>query len=238
MIEKLNTISRYSERLRAVSLTIFLGIGGTGRECVRAAARQIEAHFGCPVPHVLIVEMDLCGETGRSLEAPFQPILPGTYMTYIAPGVNCAAAVEQYGGNPDHELWEAVDPAVIGHVVDTGEIGALASPQVARFASEFNKKQLDDFCMRVATRAETMRHTEVPGWELVGPVQLVVMRSLNGAVGSAGLHVVDRLRNLLRPPYRVIDMPALLADRGRVTNRNDARALQQCAMAEILNRSL
>lgn len=238
MIEKLNTQSRFSDGLRAVSPTLFLGIGGTGRECVRAAARQIEAHYGRPVPHVMIVEVDLCGETGRSLEAAFQPTLPGTYMTYVAPGVNCAAAVEQHGSNPEYELWQAVDPAVISHVIDTGEIGALASPQVARFAAEFNIKQLDDFSLRVATRIEAMRRAEVPGWQAIGPLQVVVMRSLNGAVGSAGLHFVDRLRELLKPPYRIVDMPALLADRGRVTNREEARALQQCAMAEILNRSL
>lgn len=238
MIDKLDTTSRSSNRVRAISLTVFLGIGGTGREGARAAARHTEAHYGCPVPHMLVVELDLCGETGRALEAPFQPTLPGTYMSYVAQGVNCAAAVEQHGGNPDHELWGAVDPAVIGHVVDTSEIGALASPQVARFAIEFNVTQLNDFSLRVATSIEAMRHAEVLGWELMGPMQLVVMRSLNGAVGTAGLHFVDRLRGLLRPPYRVIDMPALLADRGRVTDRREARALQQCAMAEILNRSL
>lgn len=103
---------------------------------------------------------------------------------------------------------------------------------------EFNIKQLDDFCLRVATGIEAMRRAECLGWESVGPLQIVVMRSLNGAVGSAGLHLVDRLRRLVRPPSRVVDMPALLADRGRVTDRREARALQQCAMAEIFNRSL
>lgn len=241
MIPKIDTSHRYSKRVRHVRPTIFVGVGGLGREMARAAMRETEAHFGSPVPFAMLVELDLCDETGRALEPVFHPRLSGTQMTFIAPGVDCAAAVAEHGGNPELAWWNAVDPEAIKHIGDTGKLGGYAAPQAARFVLEFHNEKVEEFCLAVTNRADAMLLLQLPEWEVSGPLQLVLFNSINGAVGSTALHVKDRFEVLLRRPnlpVRILQVAALLADRGRVINRAQARALQQSGLTEVFNRSL
>lgn len=237
MIARINVQHRFSVRPRSMPPTVLFGAGGWGREGVRAGVRSVEALFGASSPFLLAAQYDLCDSTGRSLEPDLHPDIPGTSMSLVLPGVNCAAAVEQHGADPGCPWWKPVDPQVVAHIDDTGELGGWASAQVARFAFEFYRERVSEWALAVAARIDEMRHAVVQGWEAKGPVQLLVMRSLNGAVGSSSLFVIDELRRHLPPSSRVIDMPALLADRGRVTNRQEARAIQQAALLDILDRS-
>lgn len=241
MIDKIDTTHRYSDRVRYVRPTIFVGHGGMGRELARAAMRETEAHFGAPVPFVLLVESDLCDETGRALEPTFQPSIPGSFMTFIAAGVDCATAVREHGDNQDLAWWLSVDPNAIRHIGDTGKLGGYAAPQAARFVLEFHGDKVEEFTLAVANRADAMLAQQVPGWEPSGPLQIVIFNSVNGAVGSTALHLKDLLEAALRRQgrsVRVLQVAALLADRGRVINRSQARALQQAGLTEILTRSL
>jgi hypothetical protein len=137
--------------------------------------------------------------------------------------------------------WTSVDPDAIKHIGDTATLGGYAAPQAARFVLEFHAEKVDEFCLAVAKRVDAMLAQQVPGWEPSGPLHVVFFNSLNGAVGSTGLHLKDRLEPLLRGQgraVRILQVAALLADRGRVTSRAQARALQQAGLTEIFIRSL
>ena len=237
LIDKLDTSSRFTDRPRMMLSTLLLCIGGMGRELGRAVRRLLEAQYGQPLPGLTSAEFDLCDQTGRSIEEPIVPDLPGSLLRFIVEGVNCRAAAEQHPGGCECRVCQAVDLDEVRDIVDTSELGGWASAQVARFALEFSLPKVDEFCLQLAMAVESTRRREVPGWIIADPLQVIVLRSVNGAVGTAGLHVVDRLHRSLRPPFRIVDMPALLADRGRVTNRAEARAIQHAALHEVLLRS-
>ena len=76
-----------------------------------------------------------------------------------------------------------------------------------------------------------------PGCSADAILMLLDSASQNGAVGSTAMHVIDRLALRLTPPFRIVFVPLLLADQGRVTDRAVASALQHAGLTEILQRA-
>lgn len=238
MIAKLDTRHRYSNMPRLCSEKLYLGVGGTGREAARTAYMQERAFFGRACPYSLVAELDLCGETGRDIEPLFVPDDPGTLFRLIFPGVDCRAVVEVHGENHAYPMWAAIDPVQIEKVEDTAKLGGFACPQVALAVQELYRAQMDEFLRLLAQQIETIKRTTVQGWERNGgPFHVYVFASQNGAVGSTAMHVIDRLSPRLKPPVRIVFVPLLLADQGRVTDRAVASALQHAGLTEILQRT-
>jgi hypothetical protein len=238
MIAKLVTRHRFSDAPRHSVDKLFLGIGGAGREGARTAYLQERAFYGKACPYSAIAEVDLCGDTGRGIEPTFVPDDPGALHRLILPGVNCTALVDAHGRYHTFPMWAAVDPEQIAEIKDTAKLGGYANPQVARAVEELYASMLDEFLRLVVRQIEVMRRTPVPGWERAGgPLHIFVFASQNGAVGSTALHVVDRLAPRLTPPFRIVFMPLLLADQGRVTDRAVASALQHAGLTEIQQRA-
>lgn len=238
MIAKLDTRHRFADLPRRYTQKLLLGVGGSGREGARTAYMQEKAFYGKACPTTLLAEVDLCFETGRGLEPSFVPDDPGALHRLILPGLDCRALVQQHGGNYTYPMWIPVDPEQIKHVVDTSKLGGFACPLVARAVMELYAKHVDEFLRVLVQQVETARQATVPGWERTGgPLHVFVYASLNGAVGSTAMHVIDRLGPRLKPPFRVVFVPLLLADEGRVTDRAVAGALQHAGLTEILQRS-
>lgn len=238
MIAKLDTRHRYTDAPRRCSEKVFLGVGGTGREAARTAYMQERAFYGRACPYSLVAEIDLCGETGRGIEPVFVPDDPGALHQLILSGVNCRALVEAHGGNHAFPMWEAVDPAQIKDIEDTSKLGGFACPQVARAVQELYQQQVDEFLRLLVQQIETARRATVAGWDRTGgPLHVFIFASQNGAVGSTALHVIDRLAPRLKAPVRIVFVPLLLADQGRVTDRAVASALQHAGLTEILQRA-
>jgi hypothetical protein len=237
MIDKLDTHHRYQRAARRCLEKVFVGVGGTGREAARTAYLQERQFFGRASPYSTVVEIDLCSETGRGIEPTFVPDDPGALMQLIFPGVDCRALVQRAGLDGD-PMWAAIDPEQIKDIENTAKLGGFACPQAARAVQEMYRSVLDEFLRRVAQQAETMRRTTVPGWERTGgPLHVFVYASQNGAVGSTAMHVIDKLAPRLTAPVRVVFVPLLLADHGRVTDRRVASALQHAGLTEILQRA-
>lgn len=237
MVGRLDTTHRYSRQVRTVVPLVIVAAGGTGRDAGRAAMRLIRSHHGGDCPYVHYVEFDLCEETGRKLEPRFEPDLPGTVLSLTLPSLDCGAAVQHHRDDPECRWWDAVDPDVVSAFSDTRELGGWAVPQVARLALLVHEAVVETELRALRDRILTLERAQFEGWRREGPLHVVFMRSGNGAVGSSSLHLKDRLMELLPSETRVIDMVELLADHGRVTNQSEARALQQCALIEILCRS-
>jgi len=238
MIAKLLTNHRFSDEPRRAIDKVFLGIGGAGREAVRVAYLQERAFYGKACPFSLVGEIDLCADTGRAIEPTFVPDDPGALHRLILPGVNCRALVEAHGGNHHFGMWTYVDPEQIQSVDDTAKLGGYACPQVARAVEELYVSMLDEFLRLMVRQIDLMRRTPVPGWERAGgPLHVFGFASQNGAVGSTALHIVDRLAARLTPPFRIVFVPLLLADQGRVTDRAVAAALQHAGLTEIQQRA-
>lgn len=236
MINKLDLSHRFDGQIRIGAMKGFFGVGGAGREAARSAFLQEYSFHGCQCPYTVLGEVDLCGETGRGIEPPIVPDDPGAFHQLVFPGVNLSAVVEAQATN--HKLWESVDPNQIKAIQDTGKLGGFACPPAARAVQELYAPLLEEFLREFVEDVEAMKRKTVAGWERAGgPFHLYVFASLNGAVGSTAMHVVDRLHDLLKPPYRVIFIPLLLADHGRVTDRAVAKALQHAGLTEILQRS-
>jgi hypothetical protein len=238
MINKLDLSHRFQGQVRIGAEKGYLGVGGAGREMVRTAFLQENSFFGCQCPYTVAGEIDLCGETGRGIEPPIVPDDPGALHQLVFPGVDLSAVVDQHGGNPAHRIWASVDPNQIRTITDTGKLGGFACPPAARAVQELYADLLDEFLRKFVEDVGAMKRRTVAGWERAGaPFHLYVFASLNGAVGSTAMHVVDRMHGLLKPPFRVIFVPLLLADHGRVTDRAVAKSLQHAGLTEILQRS-
>jgi hypothetical protein len=214
-----------------------IGVGGSGREACRSGHRAEELFFGRPCPHSGLVEIDLCGETGRGLEPPVAPAIAGCYHRLIFPGTDCAAVVREHGANEKHPLWDRVDPEQVVDVTDTSKLGGYAAPQVSSLVQELYESSLMEFLRDVAKGIERRRRTPASGWETVGPLHVQIFAGQNGSVGSTALHIADRLQPLLQPPYRITVCWLMLADRGRVTDRRVAMALQHAALTETHHRA-
>lgn len=238
MIAKLDVSHRFSGAVRVVTDKVYVGIGGSGREAARTAYQQEVAFLGSSCPRSLLTEIDLCDETGRGIEPSFVPENPGALMRLVLPGVNCHAVVREHEHDTSHPLWKVVDPREIEGIDDTSKLGGWANPQVARAVEEFLGAQVAEFMLRLAKQIEAMKRATFPGWERTGgPLHIHVYASPCGAVGSTALHLVDKLQPLLKPPFRIIVTWLLLADAGRVTDRDVARALQHAALTEVLLRT-
>lgn len=240
MINKLNLSHDFLRLLRYCAFIVRVGIGGSGREAARAAAAGDVVVHGEPSPFSLLREFDLTSATGRGVERPVEPSYPGAYGELLLPGVSCSAMVEEHGSDPRYASWEFVDSEEIRDVKDTRLLGGYANPQVARAAQEFFSDLIDNFLRSLAEDIERMTRLSHPGWKPSGAVQIHVYAGQNGAVGSTALHLVDRLYPALvslNVPMRIVHHPLLMADHGRVVDREAARALTHAAMAEIHVRS-
>src|ERR1051325_8207505 len=220
MIAKLATRHRFSDAPRRCVDKVFFGVGGAGREAARTAYLQERSFYGKGCPSSLIAEVYLCSDPGRGIEPTFVPDDPGALHRLILPGVNCRAVVDAHGGHDSFPMWTAVDPEQISAIEDTAKLGGSACPRVARSVEELYEPVLDEFLRLVVRQVETVRRTPLPGWVRIGgSLHVFVFASQNGAVGSTALHVIDRLAPRLTPPFRIVFVPLLLADQGRVTDR-------------------
>lgn len=232
---KYNYRHTFESRVLPCKRLVAIGEGGAGRTAVRAFERHVES-LSRPCPLLGVAEWDLACDTGRTdTEPPYEPAFVENLVTRIMPGLNPGAVVREHGDDLHCGLWEAVDRDAVGSLdVSSQDIGGYASPAVTRLAQLVYPDRIEEFAIAVAQLADSLGTNSGGGWQCSDP-GLVVMSFASpcGAVGSTALHLLDALKQRLTPPFWILHFSLLIAERGRVVSRAEARALQFAFLKEF-----